>query len=88
MLLCSPELRHDAENLSDRGGLPRAAGGAVRRLLLRLHRPAAAGPGPHLPVQHQGAGAERRRAGNDHGAAQVSGVTIALNGATANVADA
>ena len=60
------------------GRLQRADGGAVRRLLIRLHRPvAAAGPGPHLPVQHQGARAERRSAGNDHDAAQVSGVTIA-----------
>ncbi len=58
------------------GGTVAYAGsrGAVRC----LHRPvAAAGPGPHLPVPHQGARAERRRAGNDHGAAQVSGVTIA-----------
>jgi len=44
------------------GRLQRADGGALRRLLLRLHRPvAAAAPGPHLPV-------------ND--AAQVSRVTI------------
>ena len=63
------------------GGLPRAAGGAVRGFRLRLHRPvAAAGPGPHLPVQYQSAGAERRCAGHDHDAAQVSGVTIALIG--------
>ena len=54
------------------------AGGAVRRFLLRLYRPvAAAGPGPHLPVHHQGARVERRSAGNDHDAAQVSGVIIA-----------
>jgi hypothetical protein len=38
---------------------------------------AAAGPGPHLPVHHQGARFERRSAGNDHDAAQVSRVTIA-----------
>ena len=43
-----------------------------------LHRPlAAVGPGPHLPVQHRGARVERRSAGNDHDAAQVSRVTIA-----------
>ncbi len=58
------------------GRLPRTAGGAVRRLFVRFHRPgAAAGPGPPQPVPQQGAGAERRRAGDDHGAAQVSGVT-------------
>ena len=40
------------------------------------------GPSPppgqvHTPVQHQGARIKRRSAGNDHDAAQVSGVTIA-----------
>ncbi len=53
-------------------GLPQADGGAVRCLLIRVHRPiAAAGPGPHLRVQHQGARAERRSAGNDYDTAAV-----------------
>ena len=72
------DLRAEFSSRRRHDRLQRADGGAVRRLLLRLHRPvAAAGPGPHLRVQHQGARPERRSAGNDHDAAQVSGVTIA-----------
>ncbi len=59
------------------GRLQRADRGAVRCLFIRLHRAVASGgPGPHLPVQHQSARVEQRGAGNNHNAAQVSGVTI------------
>ncbi len=46
----------------------------VEKLFLTMLKPVV-GDRPH--TLHQGARAERRSAGNDHDAAQVSGVTIA-----------